>query len=108
MTLRIGFDMDGVLADFESAFRECDRRIFGPDARDSVGAPEVEEERQAAAAKEMTVGESAVAVRALRRREDRIWKAIESTGNFWAMLKPLDANAVRRIHTLMLRHRWEV
>jgi hypothetical protein len=108
MTLRIGFDMDGVLADFESAFRECDRRIFGPDAHDTVGAPEVEEERQAAAANDLTVEARGSAARALRRREDAVWKAIESTENFWAMLNPLDPDAVRRIHTLMLRHRWEV
>jgi hypothetical protein len=111
MTLRIGFDMDGVLADFESAFRECDRRIFGPDARDTVGAPEIEEERQAAAAKAETDvdGEGrGSAARGLRRREDAVWKAIESTENFWATLKPLDPDAVRRIHLLMIRHRWEV
>jgi hypothetical protein len=111
MTLRIGFDMDGVLADFESAFRECDRRIFGPDARETVGMPEVEEERQAAAAKaatDPTVEDRGSAARALRRREDAVWKAIENTEDFWTHLKPLDPDAVRRIHTLMLRHRWEV
>src|SRR4029453_2264985 len=43
-----------------------------------------------------------------RRREDAVWKAIESTENFWAHLKPLDPDAVRRIHALMLQHRWEV
>jgi hypothetical protein len=111
MTLRIGFDMDGVLADFESAFRECDRRIFGADAREAVGAPEVEEERQAAAAKiagDVTDKSPGPAPRALRRREDAVWKAIESTENFWVHLKPLDPDAVRQIHALTLRHRWEV
>ena len=32
MPLRIAFDMDGVLADFESAFREIEVRLFGEDA----------------------------------------------------------------------------
>ena len=112
MTLRIGFDMDGVLADFESAFRECDRRIFGPDAHDRVGVPEIEEERQAAAAANASSdapGEArGPAPRERRRREDAVWKAIESTENFWAYLKPLDPDAVRQIHALMIRHRWEV
>ena len=58
MPLRIGFDMDGVLADFSSAFREYEARLSGPAAaasggradrerRESMGDPEKEEERQA-------------------------------------------------------------
>jgi hypothetical protein len=33
---------------------------------------------------------------------------IQSTENFWLTLKPIDPGAVRRIHELTLRHRWEV
>ena len=109
MPLRIGFDMDGVLADFSGAFREHAIRLFGPsildpgkseagDQRTSTDEPEEEEERQA----------SAQAQRESRRREDEVWEAIENTPNFWTTLKPLDERAVARIHELMLRHRWEV
>jgi hypothetical protein len=111
MPLRIGFDMDGVLADFSGAFREHAIRLFGPskldtarsedrDERRGVGDPEEEEERQAKA--------QAQAQRDSRRREDEVWEAIESTPDFWTTLKPLDERAVPRIHELMLRHRWEV
>jgi hypothetical protein len=111
MPLRIGFDMDGVLADFSGAFREHAFRLFGPsmleadkseggDQRKSVGDPEEEEERQAKAEVE--------AQRESRRREDEVWEAIESTPNFWTTLKPIDERAVPRIHELMLRHGWEV
>ena len=111
MPLRIGFDMDGVLADFSGAFREHAIRLFGPsmldavkseggDQRKSTDDPEEEEERQAKAEVE--------ALRESRRREDEVWEAIESTPNFWTTLKPLDERAVPRIHELMLRHRWEV
>ena len=108
MPLRIGFDMDGVLADFSGAFREHEIRLFGPPAgagttrarRHVTGDPEKEEERQAAA--------EAKSRRDTRGREDAVWEAIESIPDFWTTLRPLDARAVRRIHELMLRHRWEV
>ena len=111
MPLRIGFDMDGVLADFSAAFREHEARLFGSTtatstspvagerrhaAGDADKEPEQEEERQAHSHIDA------------RRREDAVWKAIEDTPDFWTTLRPLDSRAVARIHELMLRHRWEV
>jgi hypothetical protein len=115
MALRIGFDMDGVLADFGAAFREYGARLFGPDEplQKHIGQrrlpgdqPETEEARQSAA--EQEARDRIEHARALRRREDKTWQAIESTPDFWTTLKPIDPGAVARIHALMLRYRWEV
>ena len=104
--VRVGFDMDGVLADFASAFREVELGLFGPSAGVNAESPEVEaanEENDQAppAANGPTPGE-------IRRRRDAIWSAIHNTPDFWTTLKPLDPTAVRRIHEMMLRRGWEV
>jgi hypothetical protein len=106
MTLRIGFDMDGVLADFESAFHQIERDLFGSSQEIEPRAPEDEEERQS--------GDSAIAARAEKDARDSerrcrlVWRHIRATEDFWTTLRPTDPGAVRRLHTLALQHRWEV
>ncbi len=108
--------MDGVLADFSSAFHEIEERLFGPGTAMGAGEPEKEEEAQAAGAEtdenadsaKPAAEEASASPREARRRRDAVWRAIRATPDFWATLKPLEADAVRRIHGMMLRHRWEV
>jgi hypothetical protein len=102
MTVRIGFDMDGVLADFAGAFRHVETRLFGGTPTVAAEAPEVEAQQEEA---QEAAGQSP---REMRRRRDAVWNAIHRTPDFWTMLQPTDPGAVRRIHALMLRYRWEV
>jgi hypothetical protein len=144
MPLRIGFDMDGTIADFESAFHEVERRLFGPgetmrageperdqspadphagrppsgppatpagppdDAAPHKGAPDPSEADAARREGAADPAETMRGARQARRRRDAIWSAIQATPNFWESLKPIEPDAVRRIHTLMIEHRWEV
>lgn len=113
MPLRIGFDLDGTLANFAAAFREVEVRLFGADSHTDAGQPEKEREEAPDNAdgegrssdlgtkKDRSAAEG-------RRRRDAIWVEIRKTPNFWAQLEALDPNAVRRIHEMTLRHKWEV
>ena len=96
MPLRIGFDMDGVLADFARAFRGVETDLFGPATTLPVEQPEEEEERQ-----EKGIVQS-------RARLDAVWKEIQSRPDFWLSLEPMEAGAVARLNQLSLMHRWEV
>ena len=113
MSLRIGFDMDGVLADFSRAYSAIEDRLFwdadtSTRARDSEhgrakppaeAAGQTDEEKRTAEAERL---------KELRRRKIVVWQAIRNTPDFWVSLEPIDPDAVRRIHQLMLQHRWEV
>jgi hypothetical protein len=96
MTLRIGFDMDGVLADFAAAYRAIETRLYGPAEPARVDDPEN--------VADTADGETPVPS---HRRRDAIWAAIRETPDFWQTLAPIDPGAVRRIHDMTLRHRWE-
>jgi hypothetical protein len=115
MGLRIGFDMDGVLANLAAAVRDVEIRLFGIDA--PAEAPATPSTGPENAAESPTSRESdadalpqsaAVAAAEEGRRRRTTWESISSTTDFWMTLEPIDQHAVRQIHELMLRHRWEV
>ncbi len=114
--MKVAFDMDGVLADFESAFREVEGRLFGSAGRNDGGQPvrQPEEEDAASGGEEVAPDAGAAAAdrtasaRELRERLAAVWRDIRATPNFWESLQPTAAGAVARIHEMMLRHRWQV
>jgi hypothetical protein len=93
--------MDGVVADFGSAFRAVETRLFGSAEPAREGEPGEEEERPDAASEPSSA-------RGDRRRRDAVWREIRATPDFWTTLRPIQENAVRRIHEMSLTYRWEV
>jgi 5'(3')-deoxyribonucleotidase len=85
MTLRVGIDLDGVLADFRSAFRQAVRAL--PELLDglegspgSLGEPELK----------------------------RAWKEISGRVNWWTNLQPYEPGQIGRLYTLARQLKWEV
>jgi hypothetical protein len=102
VSLRVAFDGDGVRADFTTAYREAEARLFGPVKTETAG--QCEDEGGPCAAADSARRD----VRHTNRKRAAVWEAIRSTPDFWVGLQPIDPNAVRQLYTLMLEHRWEV
>jgi hypothetical protein len=102
MALRVGFDMDGVLADFGSAYREVERALFGDVAG---GSPKAPEDDPAAGSDTVVIQNGP---KDAERRRRAVWDRIRATPNFWTSLTPTEPQAVEQLHSLMMRHQWEV
>jgi hypothetical protein len=86
VALKIGFDLDGVLADFRTAFREVAVRVLHHDADGSD-------------AESTTLSPDEL---------KRVWKAIERSHNWWATLRPYEPEQIARLYALARRGCWEV
>jgi FMN phosphatase YigB (HAD superfamily) len=104
MPLRIAFDLDGTLADFETAFRRHAQRF---DSTDETVANSVEPEAREAEERKLAVPRAESPL-ARRQRFDDVWDAIEATPNFWTSLRPIEPGVIVRIREMAERHRWEV
>jgi hypothetical protein len=98
--------MDGVLADFASAFRAVEQRLHPGASSLLPGQPEGEAANPTSA-KSPKPKDADDPQEMLVRRED-VWAEICATPDFWTTLQPTEPGAVRRVHDLMMRYRWEV
>lgn len=91
MLLRVAFDVDGVLADFHTAFQEAARGLVEEPEYESTGPPE-----------EAVIAQ--LPSRALRR----VWRRILRTPNWWAKVPPYEPPQIRRLAALSRELKWEV
>ena len=89
MSLRIGFDVDGVLADFRTAFRTTAAGIMRGDAAQAGTATTVEE------------GLSPDEIK-------RVWSHIAKTSNWWMDLEPYEPAQIARLYALTRAAAWEI
>jgi hypothetical protein len=88
MSLRLGVDIDGVLADFRTAFHAAATRCLGRDVAD-VGDP-----RSAQALEQKDV--------------KRVWQYVAKTPNWWMGLQAYEPDQVVRLYSLARTAGWEV
>jgi hypothetical protein len=88
--LRVGFDLDGVVADFPKAFVEIAAKVLGREAirRPISPMPDFDAMSPADA--------------------KRVWRVITETPNWWLGLEPYEPDQIARLYQLTRRYRWEV
>jgi hypothetical protein len=82
--LRLGFDIDGVLADFRSAFRDTSRACLKRAVDENERAPLTSKEIE------------------------RVWAHIAETPNWWMTVKPYEPAQIAQLYALARASRWEV
>lgn len=88
MSLRIGFDIDGVLADFRSAFRQTAEQHL----RKPVGADDTPQTRASLDADDVR----------------RVWDHIAKTPNWWMGVPAYEPAQIARLYGLTRASGWEV
>jgi hypothetical protein len=118
VALRIACDLDGTLADMESALQREAESLFGPEVDLRAGSslplaalqsPARFEDRGAENDAVDAQGSRGSSRRPLTSREQKaLWARVGQIENFWRGLAEIEPGAVARLGELANAHRWEV
>jgi hypothetical protein len=108
--MRISCDMDGVLADMDTALARLAATEFGVTVGGAKGASNDEAAPAGAAAPDADEGRpsSAILERLNARQQNRLWQRVAETKNFWESLTELEPGTVRRMQDLSHQLRWDI
>ena len=121
MALRIGFDLDGVLADMEGELVRQAEILFGqpmtrPVERRQLAGPAAAVAEPADASPDPAEAAESAAndvppllkLKMTPRQQRRLWRHVESIENFWETLAPLEPGVIERLARLTSDRHWEI
>jgi hypothetical protein len=123
VALRIGFDLDGVLADMEAELVRQAEVLFGEpmtrrlEERTAPDRAVVDTGCAAADAAPDPAGSTEAApdnvppllkIKMTTRQQRRLWRHVESIENFWESLAELEPGVIKRLAHLTSERRWEI
>lgn len=111
MSLRIAFDLDGVLADMDAELRRQSESLFGELTADrAVPAAAAEGSAAAEATTDSAPDFPAPATRLnlTRNQQRRLWQHVRGIENFWQRLDETEPGIVERLAALASACRWEI
>jgi hypothetical protein len=114
MALRIGCDLDGVLADMEGELVHPAEALFGDavtrrlQESPRAGSAPTDGDPDAPAAEPQETVPQLATLRLTARQQRRLWRQVETIENFWQGLKELEPGAVGRLASIAAERRWEI
>lgn len=106
MALRIGFDLDGVLADMDQAIVREATTLFG-----STPSPSPHEGPGPGALGDLVPEEIAPIRNEMQlttRQRRQLWRHLRSIDNFWESLDEIEPGSVARLARMAETRRWEI
>ncbi len=120
MALRVGFDLDGTVADMHSALRREALQLFGEEALRKAAyktsKPQAVKGEQSGkksetdpeADDEQTTADAMQELHLTSRQQMQLWDHVKKIENFWSTLPELEPGIISRIAKTALDRRWEV
>jgi hypothetical protein len=113
MPLRVGFDLDGTIADMDAALRREAEQLFGRETlKGAAHTPEPAQPSQTETeASRDQNPEDAAAMTELRltaRQRMQLWEHVKTIENFWTTLPELEPGIVARLALASESRRWDV
>jgi hypothetical protein len=111
MPLRLGVDLDGVMADMSGRLVEEAQRLFGDrvsGARASAARASAEQGATSAPAPAQDETAATQSLELTGWQQQRLWQRVRSIENFWESLHETELGIVARFAALASARRWEV
>jgi hypothetical protein len=105
VSLRIAFDLDGVLADMDSALAAHAEVLFGK-ARIGRAAPAPEPVTEASS--NAGPGPAPADMDLTPRQQRRLWRHVAGVENFWLTLQEIEAGSVKRLAAVATERQWQI
>jgi len=108
--MRLGFDLDGTLADMQSALAREARELFPQvDPATLPRSAAVEESRANLDSGEANADVAQTLSAPLSARQQQmLWRAVRARENFWETLDEIEPGALARLAALMRDRKWDV
>ena len=114
MSLRVGFDLDGTVADMYSALRREAIKLFGEEVLRTppeASAPQSAQAEQTPQPKPEDDQATTLAIQELHltaKQQNHLWEHVKEIENFWTTLPELEPGIISRIARTAHDRRWEV